>query len=29
MKSAKVRVETKTIHTENVDAIATLPQRCC
>jgi len=29
MKGAKVRVEPKTIHTANVDASATLPQRCC
>jgi len=29
MKDAKVRVEPKTIHTADVDAFATLPQRCC
>jgi len=27
MKGAKVRVEPKTIHTADVDAFATLPQR--
>jgi len=29
MQGAKVRVESKTIHTADVDAFATLPQRCC
>jgi len=28
MKGAKVRLEAKTIHTVDVDAFATLPQRC-
>jgi len=29
MKGAKVRVELTTIYTADVDAFATLPQRCC
>jgi len=30
MKGTKVRVEpSKTIHTADVDAFATLPQQCC
>jgi len=29
MKVAKVRVEPKTIHTADVDAFTSLPQRCC
>jgi len=29
MKGAKERVEPKTTHTADVDAFATLPQRCC
>jgi len=29
MKGAKVRVESKTVHTEDVDAFAILAQRCC
>jgi len=29
MKGAKVRVDPKTIHTADVDAFATLSQRCC
>jgi len=29
MKGAKVRVEPNTIHTADVEAFATLPQRCC
>jgi len=29
MKAARVRAKMKTIHTADVDAFATLPQRCC
>jgi len=29
MKGAKVRVEPKIIHTADVDAFATVSQRCC
>jgi len=29
MKGVKVRVEPKTIHKADVDAFATLSQRCC
>jgi len=29
MKGAKVKGELKTIHTADVDAFVTLPQRCC
>jgi len=29
MRGAKVRVEPKTIHTADVDAFASLQQRCC
>jgi len=29
MKGTKVRVEPKTIHTADLDAFATLPQRRC
>jgi len=29
MKGAKVKVELKTIHTADVDALAALPQRWC
>jgi len=29
MRGTKVRVEPKTIHAADVDAFASLPERCC